>query len=244
MTISLIIDRQIKATVAGTGICYSIGVDEFNYDVNKDKTPGEMVSVTQCESLKVRCLTELSAKDFPEAVETVLSDGRKIYALAKWDLSTLDVTTEGVYSVYASLIIPYFVSNPNNLKGRIDIEVYYHEIEDFTFIANSPMQVGQNTNQKDYVVGEFSAKGGNETNYVYSLISGEDRFYIEGNQIKLKSKLDAGTYGVEVNVQSDIGYIKESIKRVEKKIIKLEDDISNMKERLVKVEVKLKKEID
>ena len=49
---------------------------------------------------------------------------------------------------------------------------------------------------------------------------------------------------IEVNVQSDIGYIKESIKRVEKKIIKLEDDISNMKERLVKVEVKLKKEID
>ena len=48
---------------------------------------------------------------------------------------------------------------------------------------------------------------------------------------------------IEVNVQSDIGYIKESIKRVEKKIIKLEDDISNMKERLVKVEVKLKKEI-
>ena len=45
---------------------------------------------------------------------------------------------------------------------------------------------------------------------------------------------------IEVNVQSDIGYIKESIKRVEKKIIKLEDDISNMKERLVKVEVKLK----
>lgn len=48
---------------------------------------------------------------------------------------------------------------------------------------------------------------------------------------------------IEVNVLSDIGYIKESIKRVEKKIIKLEDDISNMKERLVKVEVKLKKEI-
>ena len=45
---------------------------------------------------------------------------------------------------------------------------------------------------------------------------------------------------MEVNVQSDIGYIKESIKRVEKKITKLEDDISNMKERLVKVEVKLK----
>ena len=49
---------------------------------------------------------------------------------------------------------------------------------------------------------------------------------------------------IEVNVQSDIGYIKESIKRVEKKIIKLEDDISNMKERLVKVEVKLKKELE
>ena len=45
---------------------------------------------------------------------------------------------------------------------------------------------------------------------------------------------------MEVNVQSDIGYIKEIIKRVEKKITKLEDDISNMKERLVKVEVKLK----
>ena len=49
---------------------------------------------------------------------------------------------------------------------------------------------------------------------------------------------------IEVNVQSDIGYIKESIKRVEKKIIKLEDDISNMKERLVKVEVKLKNNND
>ena len=43
---------------------------------------------------------------------------------------------------------------------------------------------------------------------------------------------------------SDIGYIKESIKRVEKKITKLEDDVSHMKERLIKVEVKLKKELE
>ena len=49
---------------------------------------------------------------------------------------------------------------------------------------------------------------------------------------------------IEVNVQSDIGYIKESIKRVEKKITKLEDDISHMRERLVKVEVKLKNNND
>ena len=119
--ISLIIDRQIKAAVVGAGICYSIGVYEFNYDVNKDKTPGEMISVSQCETLKVRCLTEIDVEELPEAVETILSDGRKIYALAKWDLSTLDVKTEGVYSVYASLTVPDFVSNPNNLKGRIDV---------------------------------------------------------------------------------------------------------------------------
>ncbi len=49
---------------------------------------------------------------------------------------------------------------------------------------------------------------------------------------------------MEVNVQSDIGYIKESIKRVEKKITKLEDDVSHMRERLIKVEVKLKKELE
>ena len=200
--ISLIIDRQIKASVVGEGICYSIGVNEFNYDVNEDKTPGEIVSVTKSSGLETRCLTELNDEDFPEAVEVVLSDGRKIYALAKWDFSAVNIQVEGVYPVYATLITPYFVSNPNQLKGEIDVEVYYNEIEDFIFTANNPMQVGKNTNKKDYVVGEFSAKGGDETNYVYTLINNYDKFYIDGNQLKLNSQLPAGKYETEVSVQS------------------------------------------
>ena len=199
--ISLIIDRQIKATVISDEICYSIGVDEFNYDVNENKTPGDIISVTPCDSLIVRCLTKLDIKDFPEAVEIVLSDGRKIYALADWNISTIDINTEGVYSVYANLTTPYFVSNPNNLKGQMDVEVYYHEIEEFSFTANNPMQVGKNTNVKDYVIGEFSAKGGDETNYTYTL-SGDSNFYIEGDELKLKSSLPAGIYDIEVTVES------------------------------------------
>lgn len=199
--ISLIIDRQIKATVVGEGICYSIGINEFNYDVNKDKTPGEIVSVTPTETLKIRCLSELSTKDFPEAVEIVLNDGRKIYALAKWDLSAVDMRYEGMYPVEATLTTPYFVSNPNNLKCKTYVEVYYHDIEEFTFTQNNPMQVGKNTNKKDYVVGEFSARGGDETNYVYTLYD-NDKFYIENNQLKLKKQLQAGFYDVKANVKS------------------------------------------
>ena len=200
--ISLIIDRQIKATVVSDEISYSIGIEEFNYDVNSDKTPGEVVSVIPCERLKVRCLTEVTTKDLPEAVEMVLSDGRRIYALANWDLSVVDVEVEGVYSVYATLMTPYFVSNPNGLMGEVDVEVYYHEIEDFNFTANSPMQVGKNTNKKDYVVGVFSAKGGDEVNYTYSIKNYEKNFYIENDKLKLKTPLPAGIYEVEVNVVS------------------------------------------
>ena len=205
--ISLIIDRQIKATVVGEGICYSIGIDEFNYDVNQNKTPGEIVSITQCEGLKVRCLTELGLNDFPEAVEVVLSDGRKLYALATWDLSTIDNESEGVYTVNATLTTPYFVSNPNNLKAQMDVVVYYHDIEEFTFTANNPMQVGKNTNKKDYVVGEFTAKGGDEKNYTYTLVNNNifndnNNFYIENNQLKLKKQLPAGNYEIKICVES------------------------------------------
>ena len=61
-----------------------------------------------------------------------------------------------------------------------------------------------------------------------------------------RSEKEEETKDVQIDtiVQSDIGYIKESIKRVEKKITKLEDDVSHMKERLIKVEVKLKKELE
>lgn len=51
---------------------------------------------------------------------------------------------------------------------------------------------------------------------------------------------DTKVVQVDTIVQSDIGYIKESIKRIESKIVKLEDDITHMKERIVKVEVTLK----
>ena len=205
--ISLVIDREIKATVVGEGICYSIGVNEFEYDVNEDKTPSEIISVTECESLSVRCLTELDIKDFPEAVEITLADGRNIYAIAKWDLSPIDIEKEGIYDVYATLNAPYFVSNQNGLKAKMEVCVYYHEIEDFTFTENNPMQVGKNTNEKDYVVGEFNALGGDEKNYTYTLISDDktydnDKFYIENNLLKLKSKLAAGSYEVKVEVQS------------------------------------------
>ena len=205
--ISLIIDRQIKATVVAEGICYSIGINEFNYDVNLDKTPAELVSVSECEGLKIRCLTELTEDNFPEAVEITLSDGRKIYALAKWDLSSIDNEAEGIYPVHATLTTPYFVSNPNNLKAQIDVEVYYHDIEEFTFTENNPIQVGKNTNTKDYVVGEFSAKGGDEVNFIYTLTDDgksydNDNFYIENNQLKLKNKLQAGCYEIYVGVSS------------------------------------------
>ncbi len=61
-----------------------------------------------------------------------------------------------------------------------------------------------------------------------------------------RSEKEDETKDVQIDtiVQSDIGYIKESIKRVEKKITKLEDDVSHMRERLIKVEVKLKKELE
>ena len=61
-----------------------------------------------------------------------------------------------------------------------------------------------------------------------------------------RSEKEEETKDVQIDtiVQSDIGYIKESIKRVEKKITKLEDDVSHMKERRIKVEVKLKKELE
>ena len=205
--ISLIIDRQIKATVVAEGICYSIGINEFNYDVNLDKTPTELASVSECEGLKIRCLTELTEDDFPEAVEITLSDGRKIYALAKWDLSVIDNEKEGIYPVHATLTTPYFVSNPNNLKAQLDVEVYYHDIEEFTFTENNPIQVGKNTNTKDYVVGEFSAKGGDEVNFTYTLtddgkLYDNDNFYIENNELKLKNKLQPGPYEIYVGVTS------------------------------------------
>lgn len=205
--ISLIVDRQIKATVAGEGICYCIGVQEFVYDVNKDKTPADVTSVTPAEELRIRCSSNLTIEDLPEAVEVVLSDGRKVFALANWDISSVNVNKEGEYTVYAQLTPPYFINNPNNLKGEIKIIVYYNEIEDFIFTAKAPMQVGKDTNKRDYVVGEFSAKGGDEKDYIYSLAVGDgdsdnDKFYISENQLKLKGQLPAGVYSVLVCVTS------------------------------------------
>ena len=205
--ISLIVDRKIKAVAICDEICYSIGIYEFNYDVNKDKTPSEITYATPCETISIKCQYNLSLKDLPEAVEITLLDGRSVHAITSWDISSVDITKEGTYRIYGDITAPYFISNPKNIKAQMDIEVYYDEINNFTFKANNPMQVGKNTNKKDYIVGEFSARGGDELNYEYSFDEGDgdydnNKFYIEDNQLKLIEQLPAGTYSVRIKVKS------------------------------------------
>lgn len=205
--VSLMVDRKIKATVKGKGICYSIGVQDFVYDVNADKTPANITAATKAEKMSVRCGTYITSEDLPEAVEITLSDGRKVFALADWDLQTVNLNKEGTYTATATLTPPYFISNTSNIKGEIEIEVYYNDIEDFTFTSDKPMQVGKDTDIRGYAAGALSAKGGDEVNFEYALETGDgdsdnDKFYIDGNQLKLKEKLAAGEYSVRISVTS------------------------------------------
>lgn len=207
--ISLIVDRHIKAVMVSELFdnIYSAQVFEFIYDVNSDKTEGIVKTVEQLDEVSIRCKSAQEVLNLKEAVAIELEDGRNLYALVEWDLSTFDSTNEGVFYLYGDLILPYYVENPNNIKAVLKVNVYLNEIEKFVFEEFNIMQEGKNTSRAGYVLGKFSAKGGDEETYSYSFINDEfgpdnSKFEINVDQLLLKENLVAGEYQIHVKVTS------------------------------------------
>jgi hypothetical protein len=207
--ISLIVDRKIKAVMVSKlfSNIYSSELFEFTYDVNLDKSKGDLKSVETLDEVSIRCKTPVSELTLPEAILVTLNDGRSLYALVDWELSMFEATTEGSFELVGNLTLPYFVNNPNNLKAVLKINVFYNDIEDFDLNQYNVMQEGKNTAFKGYKVGNFTAVGGDEENYSFSFIddiNGTDnsRFEIIDDELIIKNSLKAGAYTINVQVNS------------------------------------------
>ncbi len=181
---------------------------EFDYSKDHDTVPGTVQSFDSLPKITVPLYTSSEDLGLPTAMIIKLSDGREKYVAVNWDISSYDSSKIDTYTLSGTFELPDYITNPNQIKASINVEVIVAEISDFNAKSANFLKEGKTSVEKDAAVLTLSSKGGDAAP-VYTLTQNfetdNNKFYIKNNEVLVKdSALTAGDYKVEVKVTAGI----------------------------------------